>query len=82
MGRGGEKHQFAASYMPPISDLTRKVGMCPDWESHQWSLGSQAGAQSTEPQLPGQSTEILKIKGCDWSYEPLFHSLNVASVYL
>ena len=56
-GREGERegHQcVVASHAPPTGDLAHNPGMCPDWESNQWPLGSQAGIQSTEPHQPGQ----------------------------
>ena len=53
-GREGEKHQcVAASWAPPTGDLACNSGTCPDRESNQWPLGSQAGAQSTEPHQSG-----------------------------
>ena len=33
--------------------LTPNPGMCPDWELNLRPFGSQASAQSTEPQQPG-----------------------------
>ena len=43
-GREGEKHQWVvASHAPPIGDRACKPGMCPDWESNQKPLASQAG---------------------------------------
>ena len=52
--RQGDKHQRAvASCAPPTGDLARNPGMCPDWESNWRPFGSQARAQSTEPQQPG-----------------------------
>ena len=38
---------------PPTGNLACNPGMCPDWELHQWSFGSQAGTQSTELHQPG-----------------------------
>ena len=35
------------SHAPP-RDPTRNLGMCPDWESNQQPLNSQASTQSTE----------------------------------
>ena len=37
-------------------------GMCPDWESNQRPLGSQASAQSTEPHQPGQAIFFFLIE--------------------
>ena len=52
--REGEKHPcVVASCVPPTGNLARNPGMCPDWEPNQRPFGSQAGAQSTEPQQPG-----------------------------
>ena len=52
--REGEKHQcVVASCTPPTGDMACNPGMCPDWESNQRPLGSQAGAQSTEPHQQG-----------------------------
>ena len=38
---------------PQPGDPTHNPNMCPDWESNQWPLGSQAGAQSTKLHQPG-----------------------------
>ena len=63
--RKGEKYQcVVASHVPPTGDLARNPGMCPDWESNWWPLGSQASAQSTEPHQPGLCGRILKT----WQY--------------
>ena len=37
----------------PIGGLADNPGVCSDWELNQQPLGSQASAQSTEPQQPG-----------------------------
>ena len=51
--RKGEKHQcVVASCAPPTGDLVCNPGMCPDWESNQWPIGSQASTQSTGPHQP------------------------------
>ena len=56
----GEKHQcVVASCTPPTRDLACNPGMCPDWESNQQPLGSQAGAQSPEPHQPGLKMIII-----------------------
>ena len=54
-----EKHQWAGdttigclSYAPNRA-LAHNPGMCPDWESNWQPFGSQASAQSTEPQHSG-----------------------------
>ena len=53
-GKEGEKHRcVVASHVPPTEDLACNTGMCPDWESNQQLLGSQAHAQSTEPYQSG-----------------------------
>ena len=58
--REGEKHQcVVASCMPPTGDLACNPGMCPDWESNQWPIGSQSSAQSTEPQQPGPAFVVF-----------------------
>ena len=41
------------SRAPPTGDLALDPGMCPDWESNQRPLGSQASTLSTEPHQPG-----------------------------
>ena len=52
--REGEKPQGAvASHVPLGGDLACNPGMCPDWDSNQWSFGSQTGAQSIELHQPG-----------------------------
>ena len=48
-----------ASHAPPTGDLARHLGMCPDWESNQGPLGSQASTQSTEPHQLGFVLLIL-----------------------
>ena len=51
--REEEKHQcVVASLVPPMGDLARNSGMCPDWELNQQPFGSQASTQSTEPHKP------------------------------
>ena len=47
-----ENRQLAASCVPPNGGLAHNPGMCPDRESNQQPLGSQAGTQSTEPPTP------------------------------
>ena len=40
--RQGEKHQFViAFHVAPTRDPACNPGMHPDWESNQWSFGSQ-----------------------------------------
>ena len=39
--------------IPPAGDLACNPGVCPDWELNRPPLGSQVGAQSTEPHQPG-----------------------------
>ena len=57
------KHQcVVASRVPPTGDLAFNPGMCPDWESNWQPFGSQAGAQSTEPQQPGETTVLNMLK--------------------
>ena len=48
-----EIHQSFASTTPQTEDLACNPGMCPDWESNQWTFGSQVSTQSTEPHQPG-----------------------------
>ena len=51
--RKGEKYRsVAASCATPNGDLAHNTGMCPNWELNQQPLGSQTGAQSTEPHQP------------------------------
>ena len=40
---------------PLLGTLAHNTGMCPDWDSKQRPIGSQAGTQSTEPHQPGYS---------------------------
>ena len=55
--REGEKHQcVVTSCLPPSAELAHNLSMCPDWESNQQPLGSQASAQSSEPHQPGLKT--------------------------
>ena len=57
--REGEKHQYVvASHVPPIGDLARNPGMCPDWELNQRPFGLQASTQSTDPHQPGLVTSF------------------------
>ena len=52
--REGVKHQcVVAPCTPPIGDLARNPGMCPDWVSNQKPFGSQARAQSAKLHQPG-----------------------------
>ena len=45
---------------PPMGDLARNPGMCPNWELNQQPCRLQAGTQSTEPHQPGQGKNVLK----------------------
>ena len=67
-------------------DLADNPGMCPDWESNWQAFGSQASAQSTEPQqsglLPrfliaeiGEMCEIAEKSG--QSMSPIFRIVTV-----
>ena len=60
-GKGGKHQCVVASWGPPIGDLARKPGMCPDWEWNQWLFGSQMGTQSTELHQPEQVAYSLQI---------------------
>ena len=57
--REGEKPQYARETWigclspPPTGDLPCNPGVCSEGELNPWSLGLQAGAQSTEPHQPG-----------------------------
>ena len=51
--REGEESICGCSHVPLTGDLAHHPGMCPDWELNWRPLGSQAGAQFTEPHLPG-----------------------------
>ena len=52
--REGEKHQcVVASCTPPTGNLAHNPGMCPDWDSNQWTFSLLASTQSTEPHQPG-----------------------------
>ena len=50
-----EKHHVCLPL--PTRDLAHDPGMCPDWESNQWSFGFQASAQFIEPHQPGLEKE-------------------------
>ena len=53
--------------LPPTGGegcLAHSPGMLPGQESNQRPLGSQAGAQSTEPHQPGLNTEIFMYAKC------------------
>ena len=41
---------------PLTGALAHNPGMCPDGESNQRPLGSQAGSPSTEPHQPGRTS--------------------------
>ena len=57
--REREKHQCVVASCAPFTGVSaRNPGMCPDWDSKQHPCGSQAGAQSTEPQKPGQNAKF------------------------
>ena len=59
-GREWEKHQcVVASCTASTGDLARNPGMCPDWESNQRPLGSQASTQSTQPHQPGHKVYLF-----------------------
>ena len=59
-GRERRKHQcVVASQAPTTGDPACNPGMCPDWETSQQPLGSQAGTQSTEPHQP--ELELLSV---------------------
>ena len=49
---GREKEIETSMWDRWIGGLAHSLGMCPDWESNRWPLGSQAGTQSTEPHWP------------------------------
>ena len=75
--REGEKHQgMVTSHVPSTGDLACNIDMCPDWESIQRPLGSQAGAQSTELHQPGQ--DILETH----SLYNNVHIVNNAVMYI
>ena len=58
--REGEKHQcVVASHTPPTGDVAHNPSTCPDWESNWHPFGSQARAQCTEPDQPGQKLGFL-----------------------
>ena len=60
--REGEKHHcVAASQAPPTGDLAHNPDRCPDGESNRQTLGSQAGAQFTEPHHPGRFLIFLMV---------------------
>ena len=46
--------------MPPTGDLAHNLGMCPDWELNWRLFGSQACAQSTGLQQPGQKNFLIQ----------------------
>ena len=48
-----EKHQSAASHVPPVGDPARNPRMYPTQELNQWLFDSLASTQSTEPHQPG-----------------------------
>ena len=50
-----------ASCVPPTGEpeLAHNPGTCPDWESNWHPFGSQARAQCTEPDQPGQKLGFL-----------------------
>ena len=49
---------MVASHTLATRDLACNPGMCPDLELNRWPSGSQAGAQSTEPDHPGHALVI------------------------
>ena len=52
-------HCVVASRVPPIGDLARNPGMCPDGELNHQPFGLQAHAQSTELHQPGLKVIFL-----------------------
>ena len=59
-GREGGRETLMSGCLShaPDWELAYNPGMCPNWELNQWSLGSQAGTQSTEPHQPGQEESV------------------------
>ena len=56
--REGEKHQLAASHMPPTRDLTYNPSMCHDQESNQQPFGLRDDAQPTESYQSGHENNL------------------------
>ena len=48
------------SHIPTPGDLAHNPGTCPDLELNPQPLSSQASAQATEPQQPGQKLSHFK----------------------
>ena len=64
---------MVASHAPRNGDLARNPGLCPDWESNWRPVGSQAGAQSTEPHQPGpimhfSASSFFQLASCLWAH--------------
>ena len=55
-----------ASHVPPTGDLACNPGMCPDWESNQGLLGSQAHTQSTELHQPVFHSDHTSLLSQQW----------------
>ena len=53
----------------PNGDLARNPGMCPDWESNQQPLASQASTQCIEPHQPGLKSKFFNVT-CAIIYPP------------
>ena len=58
--REGEKLQCVVACVPPTGDLVHIPGKCPDWESNQRPIDSQASTDYTEPHQPGLKTALLR----------------------
>ena len=76
--REGEKQQCARDTLmgcllhAPTGDLAHNLGTCPDLESNCRPLGSQAGAQPTEPHQPGLQLSF--------AYRDIFYSSKIETL--
>ena len=75
-GEGKEKERESNSnvWLPlvcPVLGTQPATQACaPDWESNHRPLGSQSGAQSTEPRQPGLWTFTFKSRGTSFPEAP------------
>ena len=51
-----ETRELVVSCLPPAGNPAHNPGMCPEWESNWWLLGSQDSPKSTEPHQLGHQT--------------------------
>ena len=61
-------NRLVTSRMPPVGDLARNPGMCPDWVLNWQLFDSQADAQSSEPYQAGLSFFQMSVSQSSGSF--------------